>query len=146
MAKAEGFLAHINSQTPDQTLDRLFAAEQFKLDDLFATYAPINPSKSHLHQMDIVHSRLKKYSDSLKSQIVEVVVENQAEGFLQIPEKLVEFQSQFSLLKHSVDRYHCQVGSASKMISSGYNQVQAQAVEIDRLQEERAALIRKISL
>jgi hypothetical protein len=96
--------------------------------------------------MDIVHSRLKKYSDSLKSQIVEVVVENQAEGFLQIPEKLVEFQSQFSLLKHSVDRYHCQVGSASKMISSGYNQVQAQAVEIDRLQEERAALIRKISL
>lgn len=87
-----------------------------------------------------MQERLLKYTDSLKSQIVHVVVDNSADGFLQVPHKLAEFQSQFHQLKQSITRYHSQVHSVASMLTASYDQISQQKQALQQIKNERKFL------
>ena len=141
---SDGFMSQLKSQTTNDELDQLFLSENFDPSSLFTGYDVIVPEKDHLTSIEQAELRVKSYTEILKQQIVHVVVDNQADGFLQVASQLEDFKAKFSKLRHGIQRYHFQVGSTASLIANNYQHIENQNEALVEMCRQRDALIGKI--
>ena len=87
-----------------------------------------------------------QYLEVLKSQIVRVVVDNQADGLLEVAGQLDSFSNKLAQLKSGVERYDSQFQHAVGKLDASYTHLEAQHSQLEVIKRERSELARQIKV